>query len=301
MQRSPSNQQTQSRLDKYYENVSPKSDPPPKELPPQVTQCKKRARQSSADDMSQEDILSEILMTVRRLDGTVSDLSSKLDGLESSLSYAHQEISSLQLENTELKSANVALNTRVDSLERRFEGLELNLENERYMRDENEANSRLQNLEISGIPKKEGETRADCKKHCAAVMTLIGSENGADAIDVAHRKMSGGIILRFKSRSQRDEVYLKRFSLVGKSSLDLGFRTPTPGNPIYLNESLSFDRARLMKSIRDNLKIINAGKNKEERIKVKSANGRILVQNQAGNFICVNKIEQFNALHPNAI
>ena len=56
-----------------------------------------------------------------------------------------------------------------------------------------------------------------------------------------------------------------------------------------------------MKTIRDHLKIINAGKNKDERFKTKSANGRILVQNRAGNFICVSKIEQFNALHPNAI
>ena len=119
MQRSPTNQQTQSRLDKYYENVSPRSDLPPQELPPQVSLSKKRARQSSTDEMSQEDMLSEILTTVRRLDGTVSDLGSKLDGLESSLNYAHQEIAALQLENSELKSANVALNTRVDTLEQR--------------------------------------------------------------------------------------------------------------------------------------------------------------------------------------
>ena len=228
MQRSPTNQQTQSRLDKYYENVSPRSN-----LPPQVSLSKKCARPSSTEEMSQEDILSEILLTVRRLDGTVKDLGSKLDGLESSLIFAHQEIAALQLENSDLKSANYALNTRVDALEQRFKKLDLSLANEREMRDENEANSCLQNLEISGIPKTEGETRADCKKHCAAVMALIGSENGADAIDVAHRKMSGGIILRFKSRSQRDEVYLKRFNLVGKSSIDL--KLPTPGNPIYIN------------------------------------------------------------------
>ena len=88
--------------------------------------------------------------------------------------------------------------------------------------------------------------------------------------------------MKFKSRCQRDEVYLKRFNLVGKTSLDLGFNLPTNGNLIYLNESLSFDRSKLMKEIRDKLRGMNDGRAKDMRIKAKSSGGVILVQTNRG-------------------
>ena len=76
--------------------------------------------------------------------------------------------------------------------------------------------------------------------------------------------MSGSMIVRFKSREQRDYVYLKRFNLIGKTSANLGFDLPTLGNPIYVNENLSFKRSRLMKSMRDRLKFLNEGVNKDD-------------------------------------
>ena len=66
-------------------------------------------------------------------------------------------------------------------------------------------------------------------------MKLIGSENNVDAIDMAHRKMSGAIIARLKIRTQRDELYNKRFTLKGVTSCDLGFRLPAKGNKIFIN------------------------------------------------------------------
>ena len=130
-------------------------------------------------------------------------------------------------------------------------------------------------------------------------MGLIGSENDAKAIDVAHRKASGAMIVRFKSREQRDQVYLKRFNLIGKTSAELGFDLPTPGNPIYINENLSFERARLMKAMRDRVKVLNEGVSKDDRIKLKSEQGKLKVHNRAGKFVKVSKIEQFNAIYPN--
>ena len=175
--------------------------------------------------MTAKDMLTEILTTVRNLDGTVKNLERKLDVLENGLSSANLDISALKSENLSLKAANYELNLRMDDFAMRFEALEVKVatrfealeakvEKEAVLRDDNEANSRLQSLEISGIPKKEGETYADCKRNSAAVLALLGSENDIKAIDVAHRKMSGAMIVRFKSREQRDEVYLKRFNLI---------------------------------------------------------------------------------------
>ena len=293
MERSPAqglDNSSQSRVDQYYNTVSP----------PNV-QASKRQRPASSDEhtdaMSSNDMLKEILTTVRRLDNRVDDLDKKIDSLEGGMNFAMNVINDLKVANKDLKQDNSELSVKVASIENRLEELEIALDHEAEMRDANEANSRLINLKFSGIPKSEGETRAQCKEHVAKVLALIGSENGIDAIDVAHRKLVGGIIARFRSRCQRDEVYLKRFNLIGKSSKDLGFQLPVNGNFIYINESLSFDRSKLMKAIRDKLKIVNEGKGKDVRVKAKTAGGSILVQNHAGNFVRINLMKQFDNMY----
>ena len=49
---------------------------------------------------------------------------------------------------------------------------ETELRRESDLRDEGEQNSRMVNLEVSGIPKLEGETREDCKQLAADIMKL---------------------------------------------------------------------------------------------------------------------------------
>ena len=282
------------RLEQYFASTSTASPP--------NTQATKRQRPGSVEAVSEapsnaqssDEMLREILTTVRSMD-------KRIGVLEDGINFATSEIAELRAENTELKAANAALTLKIDSMEERFEerleNLECALEEESQKRDALEANSRLIHLEISGIPKSEGETWDKCKEHVASVMKLIGSENDKTAIDVAHRKMAGGIIARFKSREQRNEVYLKRFNLVGKTSLDLGFELPTKGNDIYINESLSFDRSKLMKDIRDKLKILNVGKGKDDRIKAKTQGGVIKVQNRSGLYLPVTSMKQFNTMY----
>ena len=243
------------------------------------------------------DMVKEILNTVRRLDNRVEDMDRKIVNLEDGMNFASSEIAELKAENAELKAQNAAMASRMDNMETKMHELEIGLVHESEMRDAAEANSRLIYLEISGIPKLEGETRQDCKNNVGKVMALMGSENGVEAVDVAHRKFAGGYIVKFKSRCQRDEVYSKRFNLTGKTSLDLGFINPTDGNPIYVNESLSFDRSKLMKEIRDRLKILNVGKNKDNRIKAKTENGVIKVHNRAGDYVKVTSMRQFNTMY----
>ena len=116
-------------------------------------------------------------------------LDRKIVSLEDGLSFATNEIADLKLANNVLTAENAALDAKVEAVENRLDDLGIALDHESEMRGATEANSCLINLEISGIPKSEGETRAQCKEHVAKVLTLIGSENGTDAIDVAHRKL----------------------------------------------------------------------------------------------------------------
>ena len=100
------------------------------------------------------------------------------------------------------------------------------LQLEARKRDENENVQRKQCLEISGIPAPPNEKPADVADHVVKLMKLVCSTNNKSAIDDAHRKMSGGIIVRF--------------ALTGKTSANLkGF--PAPGNDLYINESLTLE------------------------------------------------------------
>ena len=286
-----------SRIDNYFSATGNSQLATP-------SNSQKRQRPESAGDSpsnnetSTEDMIRETLKIVKRMDARQAEMDTKILALEESVSFQNAEIDNLKLENLQLKSENAALALRMDAMEDRMEEMDTALERESEMRDNMEANGRLINLELSGIPKKEGEKDSDCKAYVGEVMKLIGSENDVSAVDVAHRKYAGGIIIKFKSRDQRNEVYLKRFNLVGKTSLNLGFELPEKGNDLYLNESLSFDRSRLMKDIRDRLKILNAGKDKDSRIKAKTSNGVIQVQNSWGKFIKISKMQQFNILYP---
>jgi len=232
------------------------------------------------------------------MDTRVAGLESKVTALEESASFQNAEIENLKNENSQLKAENRALSLRLDDVDTRMDQMEADLERESEMRDALETNTRKIYLELSGIPKKENETDNDCKEAVGKLLTLIGSENGKECVDVAHRKYAGGIIIKFKSREQRNEVYSKRFNLFGKTSRELGFDLPEKGNPLYLNESLSFDRSCLMKDIRDRLKILNIGKSKETRIRAKTDNGVIKVQDRAGNYQKISKMIHFNVLYP---
>ena len=61
------------------------------------------------------------------------------------------------------------------------------LRRETDLRDKGEQNSRMVNLEVSGLPKLESETREDCKQLAADVMKLVNSEFGIESVDDKHR------------------------------------------------------------------------------------------------------------------
>ena len=69
--------------------------------------------------------------------------------------------------------------------------------------------------------------------------------------------MAGSIIACFNTLAQRDEVYKKRFALKDISLIDLGFAVPVKSKPIYVNESLTFERSKIMAEVRKKQKLLN--------------------------------------------
>ena len=130
---------------------------------------------------------------------------------------------------------------RLAKIEYNLESMNSTVKPKAILRGENENNSHKFNLEFPGIPKLDDETRKKNQQYVQDIMKLIGSVNNVNAINMAHRKMSRAIIAWFKTRTQCDEVFDKRFSLKGITSLDLGFCLPGKGNTIFINESLTFE------------------------------------------------------------
>ena len=251
-------------------------------------------------NMSTDDKLNKLLELVFASNANFSALTTRVCSLETAVDYMDSQLITQRESDMAQKEVVAKLEAKVATMEARITGLQIGLAVEAKKRDENENVSRKQCLEFSGIPQSATETPEDVKKLVVKVMQLIGSSNNASCIDDAHRKMGGGIIARFKSREERNEIYLKRFALVGKSSANIGF--PVPGTDLYINESLTIDRSRVMKSIRDKLKVLNRGViNKDDRIKVKSSGGVVQVQNLGGKFIKVSSLNDFDRMYPNDI
>lgn len=253
---------------------------------------------NDASSMDMESKISEILLTVRQISSDFSALSVRVNDIEQAVEFNGAEIAQLRAENEKLRDENTDIKTRVSKIEENLENVSITVKREAVLRDENENNSRKINLEFSGVPKAEGETQEMPTKYVEEIMKLIGSENGLNAIDVAHRKMSGAIIARFKTRTQRDEVYDKRFALKGITSLDLGFRLPTKGNNIFINESLTFERSKVMADIRRKLKIVNEGRGKDNILRSKSAGGRLRIMKENREYVAVSSLEEFYKYHP---
>ena len=245
--------------------------------------------------------INKILLIVASTDATIKALSAQVTNLETAVNFHDSEILQLRAENAALKSAAQEQEARMAANETRMTKLELGLAEESRKRDDSENVSRKQCLEISGVPKLENEQRDDAKKIVAKVMALAGSANDVTAIDNAHRKMGGGLIARFKTREQRNEVYSKRFSLTDRTSKELPGYEDAVGNDLYINESLTTDRSRLMACVRAKLKFLNAGVPKLARTKCKTSGGVVQVQNVGGNYLKVTSMNDFDRMHPNDI
>ena len=99
----------------------------------------------------------------------------KVNNIEQAVNYNSADIAQLRAENEKLKDENSQIKTRVAKIEDNLENVSLNVKREAVLRDENKNNSRKLNLEFSGLPKAEGETREKPKQYVEDIMKIIGS------------------------------------------------------------------------------------------------------------------------------
>ena len=247
-----------------------------------------------AAEMSLEDRTIEMLETMRQL--TFKNLE-----LEKAVSFNSEEIENLKKRNDELSNHNKTLELRLTNVELKVQKLSEDATKDRRAHDSLDNNCRKYNLEISGIPGDENEDRDECKKIAAKVFTLIGSPLTKANIDVAHRLKSGGVIIvRFKSRTDQDAVYKLRSKLKAYTTKDLGYQLPIEGNKIFLNESLTFERRKLLGEIHARMKPINRGRDKDSFFKVVTSGGKIRVMDKYRKFHEVWKIDDLFYIHPEA-
>ena len=110
--------------------------------------------------------------------------------------------------------------------------------------------------------------------------------------------MLGDIIAPFKTRTQRDEVYHKRFTLKGITSCDLGFRLPAKGNTIFINESLTFERSKLMAEVCRKLKYVNERRYNDSKLRSKSSGGGLRIMKENRVYVAITSLDDFHKIHP---
>ena len=163
---------------------------------------------------------------------------------------------------------------------------------------------------ILGIPQATPEPKELLKQRVLDIANKLGAKISLKDIDDAHRKRSGGVIVRFSGRPQRDELFDYTIKPELKPKLKELTTDAFPnwpaqdrGRKLFLNENLSDDRSRLARVCRDKIKVINQqeGRSGHHRLRVSSSAGIVTVQDCQGRFRRVRCVADFDALHPNDI
>lgn len=174
--------------------------------------------------------------TVADFNKSYSVLREELEGNTATLGEGMKKIENYMKIIDELRNENSALKTKVESLESRVEDLE------NY--------SRRNCLEIQGVPEERGEVVADVVRRVGRALEVDITD---DMVDVCHRfgmKTQGkerGIIVKFVRRMDKDTLMKKRREKKDFSTRHMDLPTDTP---VYLNDSLSPARRRLLAEVR---------------------------------------------------
>jgi regulator of replication initiation timing len=137
-----------------------------------------------------------------------------------------------------LKQENASLRTKVKSLEQQL--------------DDADQYSRINCLEINGIPETKNE---DVTEIIKTIGNTLGVTVSAEDIDACHRlglKQEGrkrGIIVKFVRRHVKEEVLRKRKIKRNLNTSDIGMSSG-PAEIVYINESLSPARRKVLNAAR---------------------------------------------------
>jgi hypothetical protein len=202
----------------------------------------------------------------------VTEQKNALKDQSAKLSEYLEQIDSLRLENVNLKK-------KVAELELRLE------DNEQY--------TRSNTVEIQGIPEKPNEDVYEVVRQVGVALDMTFSR---DAIDVCHRlgkrpdsNHPAGIIVKFVRREVKQTMLEKRRVKRNLNTKDVGF-TQTTAEPVYINESLSPAKRRLLAAAR-------AVKKEKNYTYLWVRNGKIFLRKNPGDsVIVITSMEQIAKL-----
>ncbi|XP_075534944.1 uncharacterized protein LOC142570445 [Dermacentor variabilis] len=197
-------------------------------MPTNAELCKKIERLESLLEGKLDSVVEEIAARiVQKLEeqgpGNISELAD-------SVRFISQQYEDMRTTFDGLSATNKALTAQNESLTKRIASME------QY--------SRLNNIEIKGIPSTQGE---DCSAILSTVAESIDCPIDVADIDTVHRVASKSpnknLIVRFCSRVKKNDFLRKarkarlRTSMIGLSGNN--------DSPIYVNEHLTFENKRL--------------------------------------------------------
>lgn len=218
-----------------------------------------------------ERLEAELGKSVENCHDHIKELSAKFDEQSKIIKAYEEKFDAIIQENVNLKKKVKTLETQLDDLEQ-------------Y--------SRVNCLELNGIPETKNENVCDVIK---VVGTALGMQINEDMIDACHRmgtKQEGrkrGIIVKFTRRSVKEEMLQKRKVKRNFNTHDLNFKD-TQADVVYINESLSPARRRILNAAR-------ALKREKGYTFVWVKNGRIFLRKNEGDPVVVaTTLEQITSL-----
>ncbi|XP_046677581.1 uncharacterized protein LOC124365633 [Homalodisca vitripennis] len=215
--------------------------------------CAKERRKSMALESSmtstitKEDVfnlVSELRKDLRGVEAglgkSINTAFEELKETKGLVSKQGEEMSALLELVNKLSTENAALRNKVAMLESRMDDIE------QY--------SRRDTIEIHGIPADRGEQIVEVVKTVGRALDLTIDENMISACHrLRNREGSGkppGIIVKMTRRMDAEAVLQKRRVKRNLNTHDIGL-TASPAMPIYINESLSPGRRRLLNAARE--------------------------------------------------
>lgn len=170
-----------------------------------------------------------------------------IQDLQNSLTYIHAEYTELRKGYEDLRTDNKALTKTCQELEFRIADIERETAKQQQW-------SRLQNLELIGVPETKDESLIEI---ATKVADRAGVSLRPDEIDFAHRvkprrEVSGrprSIVLRFKQRLTKDKLLSAARRCQGISTSGIGMSGEN--RRIFVNEHLTLTNKMLLKDCKD--------------------------------------------------
>ncbi|XP_039297643.1 uncharacterized protein LOC120354478 [Nilaparvata lugens] len=174
------------------------------------------------------------------LQSTLATLKTSFDGLEKKLTRVENDNSVLKSRCSQLEEANLKLTKEICEL--------------KWVTMESEQYSKLRNIEIQGIPEKEGE---DIYQLLSAISKILKVTYQPCEILIAHRlapsrnNSPSTIVVSFVRRSVRAE-WLKAARMIKIKASDV--MTSFRATPVYVNEHLTKRNKELLKQAKNSVK-----------------------------------------------